>query len=132
VNRELFVPLNSCSPSRTFHRFVDRDMSMRYRGGGLGHTDPVQTARLPHRYRTPVAPHEFDKSEEEAELEHLSMIIPQENLPSSDDEMVDSEDQENSDFIDGSEKSTEELDSASSQADSDCESSVDSEASSFG
>jgi hypothetical protein len=33
-------------------RFVDRDMSMRFQGGAMGHRDPSQAA-LPERYTTP-------------------------------------------------------------------------------
>ncbi|KAG9029985.1 hypothetical protein FRB95_004688, partial [Tulasnella sp. JGI-2019a] len=45
------------------NRFVDRDMSMRYRGGGIGHVDPAQRPAMPEHYDVdPIALLETERS----------------------------------------------------------------------
>ncbi|KAG8894350.1 hypothetical protein FRB99_001341 [Tulasnella sp. 403] len=50
------------------NRFVDRDMSMRYRGGAVGHTDLAQVATMAETYQRPTTDTEHEDLGSEGNL----------------------------------------------------------------
>jgi hypothetical protein len=66
-------------------------MATRYRGGGIGHTDVAQTARIPERYQTPIETGNVDADNGGDEIEQLLHVIPQEDseLPNCEDGNLD-------------------------------------------